>query len=75
MAYYEWGYFARPLSADDIKLYSVPEGSADGQQIWACLAGLIAVDIWASQWNQNCSVLKVRGDNIREETDAALSRA
>ena len=39
-------------------------GSCTGQQLWECLAILVAIDIWANEWSQSRVVLKVRGDNV-----------
>ena len=40
------------------------DGSCTVQQLWECLAILVAIDIWACQWPQSRVVLKVRGDNV-----------
>ena len=57
-------YFACPLSQLDVLRYGHPIGSANGQQIWECLAILVAVDIWHAIWSQSRVVLKVKGDNV-----------
>jgi hypothetical protein len=57
-------YFACPISAEDQSIYSMPSGCAEGQQLWECLAVLVAIDVWSTQWQQDRIVLKVRGDNI-----------
>ena len=57
-------YFSCPISDYDVNLFGVPRGSADGQQIWECLAVLVAMDIWTRRWQQHRIILKVRGDNV-----------
>ena len=42
----------------------MPIGSAGGQQLWECLAILVAIDIWSKLWNQQRIILKVRSDNV-----------
>ena len=39
-------------------------GTPDGQQLWECLAVLVAVDAWTKLWQEERIVLKVRGDNV-----------
>jgi hypothetical protein len=57
-------YFACPISEEDQSIYSMASGIADGQQLWECLAVLVAIDVWSTQWQQDRIVLKVRGDNV-----------
>ena len=57
-------YFATDISDEDEQIYGCPRGTSNGQQLWEALAILVAVDIWASQWQQHRIILKVRGDNI-----------
>ena len=57
-------YFASPITPDDVKRYKMKVGDSDGQQLWECLAILIAVDAWAAVWSQQRVVLKIRGDNV-----------
>ena len=45
-------------------IYDCPRGTSTGQQLWEALAILVAVDIWASHWQQHRIVLKIRGDNV-----------
>ena len=45
-------------------MFDMPIGSADGQQLWECLAILVAIDIWSKLWNQQRIILKVRSDNV-----------
>ena len=57
-------YFGCPVTEDDAQKYGFAVGDSDGQQIWECLAMLIAVDAWAHLWRQQRVVLKLRGDNV-----------
>ena len=57
-------YFACPITDEDVSIYDMPRGTADGQQLWECLAILVAVDIWSSLWLQNRIILKVKADNV-----------
>ena len=45
-------------------MFNMPIGSADGQQLWECLAILVAIDMWSKLWNQQRIILKVRSDNV-----------
>ena len=57
--------FAYKLSEDDARIFNETlDGSCTGQQLWECLAILVAIGIWAGQWSQSRVVLKVRGDNV-----------
>ena len=56
--------FACKLSEDDAHIFNDKlDGSCTGQQLWECLAILVAIDIWACEWSQPRVVLKVRGDS------------
>ena len=57
-------FFSCPISDHDVEIFDMPRGTADGQQLWECLAILIAVDIWSSLWLQNRIILKVKADNV-----------
>ena len=57
-------FFACPITDEDVAVYDMPRGTADGQQRWGCLAILVAVDIWSSLWLQNRIILKVKADNV-----------
>ena len=63
-----YGKFAHrwscPISEDDTKMFGIPTGTADGQQVWECLSVLVVIDIWATHWKQSRTILKVRGDNV-----------
>lgn len=57
-------HFACPISEEDTKMFGIPTGTPDGQQVWECLAVLGAIDMWATGWKKGRIVLKVRGDNV-----------
>ena len=58
-------FFACQLSVDDARIYDEKlDGSCTGQQLWECLAILVAIDMWAKEWSQSRVVLKIRGDNV-----------
>ena len=58
-------FFACKLSDDDSRIFKEDlNGSCTGQQLWECLAILVAIDIWACEWSQSRVVLEVRGDNV-----------
>ena len=57
-------FFSSPLTSIDEAKYGRRIGEADGQQIWECLAILVAVDVWHSKWSKQRVVLKVKGDNV-----------
>ena len=57
-------YYACPVTKEDVARYKMPIGDSNGQQLWECLAILIAVDVWAHIWSQQRIVLKIRGDNV-----------
>ena len=57
-------YFGCAVTPDDVEMYGVAIGTPDGQQIWECLAVLIALDIWSHQWTDSRINLQIRGDNV-----------
>ena len=57
-------FFSCPISDEDVAIYDMPRGTADGQQLWECLAILVAIDIWSSHWSQRRIILKVKADNV-----------
>ena len=57
-------HFACPISEEDTKMFGIPTGTAEGQQVLECLAVLVLIDIWATRWKQSRIVLKVRGDTV-----------
>ena len=36
----------------------------DGQQVWECLAVLVALDLWAPLWKQKRVALQIKGDSV-----------
>ena len=66
-------YFACRVTPADVERYGHPIGSANGQQIWECLAILVAVDLWEKYWtdsrvmlepDSDSVILQVTGDNV-----------
>ena len=57
-------YFGCPISDHDVKTYGQQRGSCDGQQVWECLAVLVALDLWAPMWKQKRVALQIKGDNV-----------
>lgn len=57
-------HFVCPVTEEDTAMLGIQAGNADGQQVWECLAVLVAIDIRASRWKQSRIVLKVMGDNV-----------
>ena len=57
-------WYACPVTEADVARFKMPIGDAKGQQLWECLAILIAVDVWAHIWSQQRIILKIRGDNV-----------
>jgi len=57
-------YFGCPISDHDVKTYGQQRGSCDGQQVWECLAVLVALDLWAPLWKQKRVALQIKGDNV-----------
>ena len=58
-------FFACKLSVDDARIFDEKlDGSCTGQQLWECLASLVAIDMWAKEWSQSRVVVKIRGDNV-----------
>ena len=57
-------YFVSARTELDSSRFGYPIGSLDGQQIWECLAILVAVDLWHAMWSQRRIVLKITGDNV-----------
>ena len=54
-------YCSCPLTDDDAAVFGIPSSTADGQQLWGCLAVLVAVDIWTNRWAQSRIVLRLEG--------------
>ena len=57
-------HFAIPISADDECILEAKAGGCEAQQLWECLAGLIAMRLWAQHWKQARVHLYLRGDNM-----------
>ena len=57
-------FFAIPISSEDEQILGVQSGGCEGQQMWECLAGLIAMRQWAPRWKHSRVHLHLRGDNI-----------
>lgn len=57
-------FFACSISKEDVALSDTQIGDSDGQQLWVCLAIIVAVDMWHSIRSQSRIILKVRGDNV-----------
>ena len=57
-------YFACPVSPEDVALYGLETGTSSGQQVWECLAVLIALDLWSGNWTDARINLQVRCDNV-----------
>ena len=57
-------HFAIPISAEDETILQVKSGGCEAQQLWECLAGLIAMRLWSPFWKQTRVHLHLRGDNI-----------
>ena len=49
--------FTSPISEEDVAKYGYAIGDAAGQQLWEALAILVAVEPWASYWNQQRVIL------------------
>ena len=45
-------------------MYGIDTGTPTGQQVWECLAVLIALDLWSSKWTDARINLQVRSDNV-----------
>ena len=57
-------YFSCPITALDVARYGHAIGCNKGQQLWECLAILIAVRLWAHIWSRERIVLRICGDNV-----------
>ena len=57
-------HFLCPVSADDQQVFQLKSGTSVGQQIWECLAMLVALRIWQTIWSQHRLNLTVKGDSI-----------
>ena len=57
-------YFASPITSEDVSMYGLDTGTPAGQQVWECLAVLVALDIRRNQWADARVNLQVRSDNV-----------
>ena len=57
-------YFGCAVTPDDVAMYGLATGTPDGQQVWECLAVLIALDLWSIQWTDARINLQIRSDNV-----------
>ncbi|CAK0837580.1 unnamed protein product [Prorocentrum cordatum] len=57
-------HFSSALTVLDEALFSQVRGSADGQQIWECLAALVALRLWRHVWGQRSLTLRIRGNSM-----------
>ena len=57
-------HFACAVSPEDVAMYGLDTGTPEGQQVWECLAVLIAIDLWSNQWTDARINLQVRSDNV-----------
>ena len=55
-------YFSCPVTPDDNRILRV--SGKNGQQVWECLAILVAIRLWAHLWSRERMILRIRGDNI-----------
>ena len=45
-------HFAITISGDDERILEAKSGTSDAQQLWASLAGIIAMRLWEALWNR-----------------------
>ena len=57
-------YFSDAISPLDVSLFEHIIGEASGQQVWECLAALVAVRLWRERWQKHQAQLMVRGDSV-----------
>ena len=57
-------FFAIPIGDDDQAILGTKSGISDGQQVWECLGGLIAMRTWSRLWKKHRAQLCLKGDNI-----------
>jgi len=57
-------FFSSGLTELDESLFGLPRGSPDGQQVWECLAALVALRLWRQIWGRQALTLRVRGDSM-----------
>ena len=57
-------FFACQVSDLDLARFGQARGCHKGQQLWECLAILVAVDLWPKYWDHQRVVLRIAGDNV-----------
>ena len=57
-------YFACKVTDEDLAMFGLCIGTAEGQQVWECLAVLVALDLWSTRWTDARINLQVRSDNV-----------
>ena len=57
-------YFAEAITPLDEETISHTIGDAAGQQVWECLAALVAVRLWRDHWQKHQVRLRIRGDSV-----------
>lgn len=57
-------FFAIKITQDDERILETKAGTSDGQQVWECLTGLIALRVWAKYWHGCRAKLQIRSDNV-----------
>lgn len=56
--------FASPITPDDGCIFGIVSTDSKGQQLWECLARLVALRLWLPLWSDHRLNLPVRGDNV-----------
>ena len=67
-------YFACKVTDEDLAMFGLGIGTAEGQQVWECLAVLVALDLWSTRWNDARINLQVRSDNVTALTTLVKMR-
>ena len=57
-------YFACEITEADLNMFGLSIGTPEGQQVWECLAVLVALDLWTSRRTDARINLQVRSDNV-----------
>ena len=57
-------HFACPIQASDRRIYGITSCDSVGQQLWECLALLVALRLWQPLWAPHRLNISVRGDNV-----------
>ena len=57
-------FFAIGISENDQTILGTKSGTSEGQQLWECLSGLIAMRLWTRWWQCKRARLRLRSDNI-----------